>query len=63
MLLGADGVVVIGHCSSSPRAVAACVETAAEAVREGLVPGVRAALGDLVARRRAAAGLGEGTPR
>ena len=63
MLLGADGVVVIGHCLSSPRAVAACVETAAEAVREGLVPGVRAALGDLVARRRAAAGLGEGTPR
>jgi glycerol-3-phosphate acyltransferase PlsX len=53
MLLGAQGVVVIGHGASTPRAVAAGIETAAEAVTEGLVPGVRAALGDLAARRRA----------
>jgi hypothetical protein len=60
---------VIGHGASSPRAVAASIETAAEAVTEGLVPGVRAALGDLVARRRAEAvawpgqaGRDEGTP-
>jgi glycerol-3-phosphate acyltransferase PlsX len=62
MLLGADGVVVVGQGSSSSRAVAASIETAAQAVTDGLVPGIRAALGDLAARRRAVAGLGKGTP-
>ncbi len=57
MLLGVDGVAVVGHGASSPRAVASCVGLAARAVREGLVPRVGAAIADLVARRRAAAGL------
>jgi len=52
VLLGVQGVVVVGHGSSSPRAVASAVAAAAQAAREGLVPRVAAALADLVARRR-----------
>ncbi len=52
MLLGVDGVAVVGHGSSSPEAVACCVEAAADAASQGLVPMVRVALADLVAARR-----------
>ncbi len=58
LLLGVDGVAVLGHGSSSPRAVASCVGLAADAVASGLLPRLRETLADLVARRRAAAGLG-----
>ncbi len=57
MLLGVDGVVVIGHGSSSPTAVAHCVYAAAQAVAEGLVPQIRESLAAHVAARRARAGL------
>src|SRR4051794_19175761 len=57
ILLGVDGVAVVGHGGSSARAIEACVHTAARAVRDGLVGHVGAALGDLVERRRAAMGL------
>ena len=53
VLLGVDGVVVVGHGSAGPRAVASCIRVAAQAVREGLVPKVTAALADLVEARRA----------
>ena len=55
VLLGVDGVCVIGHGSSSPRGVASCVRVAVQAAREGLVPKVAAALGALVDRRAAVA--------
>ena len=61
-LLGVDGVVVIGHGSSGPSAVAAAIAAAATAARARLVPRLRAELEALVARRRAAAGLPERTP-
>jgi glycerol-3-phosphate acyltransferase PlsX len=48
VLLGVDGVVVIGHGGAGPRSVAACVGVAAQAAREGLVAKVAAALADLV---------------
>jgi glycerol-3-phosphate acyltransferase PlsX len=51
-LLGVNGVCMIGHGSSSARAVASCVEAAAHAVSQGLVPRTVTALADLVARRR-----------
>ncbi|MCW2605976.1 MAG: phosphate:acyl-(acyl carrier protein) acyltransferase [Frankiales bacterium] len=44
MLLGVDGVVVVGHGSSSPRAVASCIAVAAQAARAGLVPSLAGAL-------------------
>lgn len=47
VLLGVDGVCVVGHGGSSPQAVAACVGVAVQAVREGLVPRVAAALLEL----------------
>jgi len=53
VLLGVDGVVVVGHGSAGPRAVASCVRVAVQAAREGLVPKVAAALADLVEARRA----------
>lgn len=49
VLLGVDGVCVVGHGGSSPRAVASCIAVAAQAVREELVPRVAAALGELQA--------------
>jgi glycerol-3-phosphate acyltransferase PlsX len=57
VLLGVPGVVVVGHGSSNPAGVAACVAQAATAVREGLVPRISTAIGALVARRREQAGL------
>jgi glycerol-3-phosphate acyltransferase PlsX len=61
ILLGVPGVVVVGHGSSSPAAVAACLHQAAEAHRAGLVGRTTQALGLLVARRREQAGL-QGSP-
>lgn len=52
VLLGVDGVAVVGHGASSPRAVGSCVAVAVSAVRAGLVPRVAEGLADLVARRR-----------
>jgi len=48
VLLGVNGVCVVGHGSSSPEAVAACVEVAVQAVTEGLVPKIGMALGRLL---------------
>jgi glycerol-3-phosphate acyltransferase PlsX len=62
ILLGVDGVSVVGHGSSSPEAVAACIEMAADAARAGLVPLLRHALEQLVASRRSRAGLTERFP-
>lgn len=50
VLMGVDGVVVVGHGASTSRAVAACIGTAAQAVTDGLVPRIGAALADLRAR-------------
>ena len=55
VLLGVRGVVVVGHGSSSPRAVASCVLVAAQAAREGLVPRIAESLSDLLDRSRAVA--------
>jgi glycerol-3-phosphate acyltransferase PlsX len=44
VLLGVDGVSVVGHGAALGQDVAACVAAAAQAVREGLVPRMRAAL-------------------
>jgi fatty acid/phospholipid biosynthesis enzyme len=52
VLLGVDGVVVVGHGASTPAGVASCVGTAVQAVREGLVPSVAGALSDLLDRTR-----------
>ena len=57
MLLGIEGVSVVGHGASSPRAVASCVRLAARAVDDGLVPRVAAQLAELVSKRRVAAGF------
>jgi glycerol-3-phosphate acyltransferase PlsX len=62
ILLGVDGVAVVGHGSSSPAAVAACIEMAADASHAGLVPLLREALETLIANRRARAGLTERFP-
>jgi glycerol-3-phosphate acyltransferase PlsX len=50
VLLGVDGVVVVGHGASTPQGVASCVGTAAQAVREGLVASIGSALTDLLER-------------
>jgi glycerol-3-phosphate acyltransferase PlsX len=62
ILLGVDGVAVVGHGSSSPEAVAACIEMAADASHAGLVPLLREALDELIASRRVRAGLSERFP-
>ena len=53
VLLGVKGVVVVGHASSSPTAVSACIGVAAEAVRDGLVPRLTETMAGLIERRRA----------
>ena len=55
LLLGVDGVVVVGHGASSPAAVAACIGQAAAAARQATLPKLRAALPVLAARRRGGA--------
>jgi glycerol-3-phosphate acyltransferase PlsX len=62
ILLGVDGVAVVGHGSSSPEAVAVCIEMGADASRDGLVPLLREALESLIATRRVRAGLTERFP-
>ncbi|MFL6138032.1 MAG: phosphate acyltransferase PlsX [Frankiaceae bacterium] len=57
VLLGVRGIVVVGHGASTERAVAACIEQAAGAVRDGVLGGVEAGLAELAARRRVAVGL------
>jgi glycerol-3-phosphate acyltransferase PlsX len=57
LLLGVDGVAVVGHGGASPRAVASAVGLAADAVRDGLLPRLTEDLAGLVARRRERAGL------
>ena len=54
MLLGVDGVVVVGHGASTPEGVASCVRVAVQAAREGLVPQIASALSDLLDRTREA---------
>jgi phosphate acyltransferase len=51
VLLGVDGVVVVGHGSSGGSAVTACVRLAAEAARGGVPAGVADAIEALVQRR------------
>jgi glycerol-3-phosphate acyltransferase PlsX len=50
LLIGVDGVVVVGHGASSAGAVAACIAQAATVVRDGVLPGLRQALGTLLLR-------------
>jgi glycerol-3-phosphate acyltransferase PlsX len=52
VLLGVDGVVVVGHGASTPEGVASCVRTAAQAVQEGLVPRIATSLSELLDRSR-----------
>jgi glycerol-3-phosphate acyltransferase PlsX len=52
VLLGVDGVVVVGHGASTPQGVASCVRTAAQAVQEGLVPRIATSLSQLLDRSR-----------
>jgi glycerol-3-phosphate acyltransferase PlsX len=47
MLLGVDGVCIIGHGSSSARAIRNAVQVAHHAVTEGLVEQLRAAIGSV----------------
>ena len=58
VLLGVNGVVVVGHGAAGPRAVASCISVAAQAVRERLVPRLTGALAQLVDRRRHLAASG-----
>jgi glycerol-3-phosphate acyltransferase PlsX len=62
VLLGVDGVSVVGHGGSAPDEVLACIRLAARVVRHGLVQRTAAAL---VAPEAAAAGVGAtaGEPR
>jgi glycerol-3-phosphate acyltransferase PlsX len=46
MLLGVDGVCIISHGSSGPRAIVSAVRVAAEAAAGGLVERLRAAVGN-----------------
>ena len=48
MLLGVEGVTVIGHGAGTPEQVAACVRLAARASRTGLVDATRTALARVV---------------
>ena len=57
VLLGVNGVCVVGHGGSSPAAVASCIAVAQQAVREGLVPRIAGSLArhaDERAQRQAA---------
>ena len=62
VLVGVDGVAVVGHGASSPTAVAHCVYAAAQAAAEGLVPQIRDGLAAMVAARRGRAGLEVASP-
>jgi fatty acid/phospholipid biosynthesis enzyme len=55
VLLGVNGVAVIGHGASRAGGVATCLQIAAQAARERLVDRTAAALAELTARRMAGA--------
>jgi glycerol-3-phosphate acyltransferase PlsX len=55
VLLGVEGVVVVGHGASTPQGVASCVRTAAQSAGDGLVPRIAAALSELLDRGTAQA--------
>ena len=57
ILLGVNGIAILGHGDSSPRAVAAAIYRAADAVTCDLLGRLTTTLDDLVARRRHLAGL------
>jgi glycerol-3-phosphate acyltransferase PlsX len=57
VVLGVNGVVVIGHGASDAQAIASCVRLAAHAARERLVPRMEAAMTELTASPRVGAGL------
>jgi glycerol-3-phosphate acyltransferase PlsX len=61
VLLGVDGVCVVGHGASGPASVESAILLAAETAERGVVDRVRSAISELVAARRAAAGLPEGS--
>lgn len=48
MLLGVNGVVVVGHGAGTAEEICACVRLAARAAAEGLVPATQAALATVV---------------
>ena len=52
VLLGVKGVVIVGHGSSSPMAVCACIGAAADAVHDGLLPRLTEAMAGLLEYRR-----------
>lgn len=60
ILLGVDGVVVVGHGASSPEAVAECIAGAAQAVTAGLLPRMAQAMAGLLEWRRAGQSLKTG---
>ena len=62
VLLGVDGVVVVGHGASSATDVASCIDLAARAVTDNLVGSTADALAVLVARRRTEAGFDQPAP-
>lgn len=57
VLLGVDGIVVVGHGAAGAAAVAACIRAAADAVRGRLLPRVRDALGRMSVLSKTAAGV------
>jgi glycerol-3-phosphate acyltransferase PlsX len=59
VLLGVDGVVVVGHGASTGPAVAACIRAASAAASGRLLPRVRDALGRMSAISRTAAGVAQ----
>ncbi len=52
VLLGVNGIVVVGHGSASPEAVASCIGIAARAADEGLMPRLTEVMTGLIERRR-----------
>jgi len=52
ILLGVDGVSIVGHGASSPRAVASCIRLATAAVSDGLIARLTSSLAELVRWRR-----------
>ena len=51
LVLGVEGVCVVGHGAGTPREIAACIALAAKAVSGGLVERTHAALADMLDRQ------------